>query len=250
MNKKTIVVVDDVDDNREFLEALLLDAGFAVQTFASSAELLRYAPSLRPAVLVLDIRMPDLTGTDLLKSLRAYDHLRDVPAVAVTANAAAGADVGYIASGFQAYVSKPIIDLNGFTDQVRALCHVDTTIKPMRVLVVDDTEDTRELLRVMLETLGHDVIEASNGEEAVQATVGQKPELVLMDLAMPVVDGFEATRRLRSLSQFQALPIIAISAFCSNREWVDRALRVGCTDCLPKPIEWEALAAALVRNAA
>lgn len=114
----------------------------------------------------------------------------------------------------------------------------------MRVLLVEDTDDSRELFRVMLERFGHEVIEATNGKEGIQAAISHKPDLVLMDLSMPEVDGFEATATLRSISSFTGLPIIAITAH-SQSQWRDRALRAGCNDYLLKPISPEDLSSTL-----
>ncbi len=97
----------------------------------------------------------------------------------------------------------------------------------MRVLFVEDTADSREVCRVMLETLGHEVIEATNGKEALRTAIKQSPDLVLMDLSMPEVDGFQAISALRSISSFNRIPIIAITAYPQSH-WRDKAEQAGC----------------------
>jgi two-component system cell cycle response regulator DivK len=114
----------------------------------------------------------------------------------------------------------------------------------MRVLLVEDTDDSRELFRIMLEDFGHEVIEATNGMEAVQAALSHDPQIVLMDLSMPGVDGFQAIAALRAISSFSHVPIIAITAH-SHAAWRDRAKEAGCDDYLVKPISPEELSAAL-----
>ena len=116
----------------------------------------------------------------------------------------------------------------------------------MCILVVDDTDDTRELYRSMLQKLGHQVIEAANGKEALRVAIKQSPDLILMDLSMPEVDGFQATSALRSISSFSKVPIIAITAYPPSH-WRERAEDVGCDAYLQKPFSPDDLSALLKR---
>jgi len=107
----------------------------------------------------------------------------------------------------------------------------------MKVLLVEDVEDSRGALRAMIERLGHQVIEATNGKEAVSASVDHKPDIVLMDLSMPVADGLQATAAIRAISQYpRQLPIIAITAFPESLS-EEKALKAGCDGYLRKPID-------------
>lgn len=102
------------------------------------------------------------------------------------------------------------------------------------ILVADDNEDCRMALRALLESLGYEVHEAADGEEAVEVALRVQPDLVLMDIMMPGVDGLEATRRLRSESEMDDTRIVAVSAM----EGACRASRsAGCDDCILKPID-------------
>lgn len=105
------------------------------------------------------------------------------------------------------------------------------------VLVVDDSADIREIIRMLLESKGHSVVEAVNGEEAVALALEISPSLILMDLSMPVLDGFDATRQIRSRSELSDVPVVAVSAYCDvhNRQ---KALAAGCVECVAKPINF------------
>ena len=107
------------------------------------------------------------------------------------------------------------------------------------VLVVDDADDIRELISLQLRWRGYEVIEATNGEQAVELAMRNHPGLILMDLSMPGMDGYEATRRIRALPGFVEVPIVAVSAFCDPCN-VHKALKAGCVECVSKPIDFSA----------
>lgn len=117
-----------------------------------------------------------------------------------------------------------------------------------RVLVAEDHADIRLMMKFMLKTKGHIVLEASNGREAVELAGSSFPDLILMDLSMPVLDGFEATRQIKSLEATRHIPIVAVSAHCNEPEGCRRALEAGCTDCVCKPVEWSSIESILSRH--
>ena len=113
---------------------------------------------------------------------------------------------------------------------------------PPVVLIAEDHEDSRDALRTLLEALGYLVLVAGNGAEAVDVARAAKPDLILMDMMMPSVDGFEATRTLRDDAAFARVPIVAITAMEGAREAVFEA---GCSDVVVKPIDIRAFLARL-----
>jgi two-component system cell cycle response regulator DivK len=104
------------------------------------------------------------------------------------------------------------------------------------VLLVEDVEDNRELARLLLEADGHTVWEAHNGQEALDHLTGPLPEVILMDLSLPILDGWEATRRLREQSRFDAVPIIALTAHAMAGD-SERVMGWGFDGYLSKPID-------------
>jgi len=108
------------------------------------------------------------------------------------------------------------------------------------VLIVDDNADTRVVVRWMLERWGCRVVEASDGREALEKTVEHRPDLVVMDLSMPVADGYEAVRAIRSREEFSALPVIAVTAF-DRAVARDEAEAAGFDHYLSKPIDFKRL---------
>lgn len=104
------------------------------------------------------------------------------------------------------------------------------------ILLVEDSDDIRLMLKLALEMKGYRVIEATNGKQAVEYALQKSPELILMDLTMPVMDGWEATRRLRQYDRLRDVPIVAVSAHASDHLG-EVAIKSGCNACIPKPVD-------------
>lgn len=105
------------------------------------------------------------------------------------------------------------------------------------VLLVEDTEDNRFMMRRLLEMSGYSVVEARNGEEAVQMAREKRPRLILMDLSLPIIDGLAATRRIRELPNFEHVPIVAVSAH-DTADFHAEAMAAGCNSYITKPIDF------------
>lgn len=114
------------------------------------------------------------------------------------------------------------------------------TDAPRTILVVDDFDDTRLLLRTWLQKKGFRVIEAENGNLAVAAAESSRPDLIIMDVEMPELDGLAATRKIRQLSHFQDLPIVAVSAYGAD-QYRDHAVAAGCDEYVSTPFDPEEL---------
>jgi CheY-like chemotaxis protein len=104
-----------------------------------------------------------------------------------------------------------------------------------RILVVEDNEDNRDVVVYRLKSMGYEILEASNGLEALKVTAQSKPDLIFMDLNMPVMDGWEATEALRKTEWGRELPIIALTAH-TDEEDRQKAFQVGCDDFVAKPV--------------
>lgn len=108
-----------------------------------------------------------------------------------------------------------------------------------KVLVVEDQTDLRKMMKILLEIHGFDVIEAADGYEAVEKAVDEFPDLILMDISMPVMDGLDSTRTIRLHKELNDVPIVAVTAY---GDFYDvRALDAGCTDVLHKPLDFALL---------
>lgn len=111
---------------------------------------------------------------------------------------------------------------------------------PLTILVVDDFDDTRLLLRTWLEKKGFRVLEAEDGIQAVNQAATGSPDLIIMDVEMPQLDGLNATRQIRQMKDLRTVPIVAVSAYGAD-QFREPALAAGCTEYVSTPFEPEAL---------
>src|SRR4029078_1295592 len=105
-----------------------------------------------------------------------------------------------------------------------------------RVLVVEDQEDNRQILRDLLANVGYEMIEAQDGEEALIAARTQSPDLILMDIQLPILDGYEATRRIKAQSDLRHIPIIVVTSYALSGD-EEKARAAGCDAYLAKPFD-------------
>ncbi len=111
---------------------------------------------------------------------------------------------------------------------------------PKRVLLVEDFEDSRTGLSKLLEIEGYEVIEATNGAQAIEFAISSKPDIILMDLSLPIIDGLTATKKIKEDASTRNIPIIALSAH--DMDDVQRMVTsVGCVDSMAKPVDFPAL---------
>jgi two-component system, cell cycle response regulator DivK len=103
-----------------------------------------------------------------------------------------------------------------------------------RILVVEDTEDNRKIVRDLLTSVGYELIEAIDGGEGVAMAQSERPDLILMDIQLPVIDGYEATRRIRAVPELAAVPIIAVTSYALSGDEA-KTREAGCTGYVAKP---------------
>ena len=104
-----------------------------------------------------------------------------------------------------------------------------------KILVVDDNQDSRELVIKILGRKNYSLLEAQDGEDALNKIISEKPDLVLMDISMPKMDGFEVTRILKTMDDFRDIPIVALTAHAMKGD-CEKALAAGCAGYITKPI--------------
>src|SRR5262245_44414243 len=199
------LVVDDDQAARELLENFFRKEGFRVVTAQSGPDAIRLARELKPAIATLDVMMPGMDGWAVLNQFKADPVLADVPVIMVTI--VDDRNLGY-ALGATDYLTKPI-DRERLAAVVRRYRRA-----PGRdsVLVVEDDAATRSLLRRLLEGEGWAVVEAENGRRGLEVFARARPALILLDLMMPEMDGFQFVAELKRTPEGRAVPIVVLTA--------------------------------------
>jgi CheY-like chemotaxis protein/nitrogen-specific signal transduction histidine kinase len=202
---RPILVVDDDPDSRELLQRTLESEGFTVVTASTGEEGLELARELKPALMTLDVLMPSMDGWSVLQEVKADPGLKDIPVMMISI--AGDKDLGYTLGAVEC-LTKPVDrdKLRQFAQQYA------TPAGAGRALVVDDDEGVRSLFRRSLAEGGWTVDEAENGAIALELARKKRPDLVLLDLMMPVMDGFEFVMHFRKLEGCTGTPIIVVTA--------------------------------------
>ncbi len=203
--KGTVLVIDDELTSRDLFMRFLAAEGFRPISAADGEEGIRLARTVHPDIILLDVLMPRVDGWAVLSALKADAALRDIPVVMVTMVDDDG--MGYML-GAAEFLTKPI-------DRDR-LAAVLGKYRPDRpacpVLVVEDDEATRQVLRRMLAGQGWVVVEAEDGRAALDRMTEDRPGLILLDLMMPGMDGFQFLAEMRQNEAWRSIPVVVMTA--------------------------------------
>jgi len=199
-----ILIVDDDATVRELVERHLERSGFTVVTASGGREGLRLVRELRPAAVTLDILMPDLDGWTVLAAIKGDPVLSGTPVVLMSI--VDQKNRGY-ALGAADYLVKPV-DRAKLVETLTGICGATAG----RVLLVDDDEVVRRSVCQALEPIGWKVTEAENGQAAVESLTATRPDVIILDLMMPKMDGFEFLDELRGQPDRQDIPVVVITA--------------------------------------
>jgi Amt family ammonium transporter len=224
----TVLVIDDDAAARDLVERMLRREGLRVICAASGEEGLQLARAYRPQVITLDVMMPELDGWTVLAQLKADPELATTPVIMLTM---VDDEQRGFALGAAEYLTKPV-DRERLVDAVTTIC--GPREGGSQILVVEDDPTTRDMLRRMLEREGWLVDEADNGETALGRIAERRPDLILLDLMMPRMDGFELIGALRSTNLWRSIPIVVLTAMdltLADRQrlngYVERVLQKG-----------------------
>jgi len=200
-----VLVVDDEDDSRVLMTQYLEEFGCQVITAERAEKGIELARRYRPDLITLDLLMPGMSGWDALRKIKADPEIRDIPVVVVSivASEARGRLLGALD-----IVTKPVER----EDLLRVLWRNLGRKRGARVLVVDDDPDTRVLLEDYLKAVGLEVTYASNGRDAFAALAKEVPDVILLDLMMPVMDGITFLDRLRKDPYHSGVPVIVLTS--------------------------------------
>jgi HAMP domain-containing protein/CheY-like chemotaxis protein/signal transduction histidine kinase len=252
---KRLLVVEDDEIERQSIVELLGHEDIEIATAATGAEALQTLLDRPFDCCVLDLRLPDMTGFELLEKLQAEPALRDIPIVVFTGKHLNADEESQLRTMAKSIVLKDVQSPERLFDETALFLHRVVTDLPetkrkmleklhasndvlrrRKVLIVDDDARNIFALTTMLENQEMDVVSATNGRQAIEL-IQNKPDInvVLMDIMMPEMDGYQTMREIRKDPQFGALPILALTAKAMKGDR-EKCLEAGASDYIAKPV--------------
>ena len=242
-----VLVVDDDGDTREMVSRHLRRAGYTTVEARDGDEALVRARVLTPGLVILDLLMPGLDGFEVLRTLRSEG--MTMPVVVLTGKTLVADEERILREGLARVVQKGGMALDAVLREAKRLLVARRVVESgrlPRILYVEDSAQNRDIVRRYLAGT-YEVIEAEDGEHGIERAVRDTPDLILMDLSLPRLDGWEATRRLKATASVKHIPVVALTAHAA-REDQTRATEAGCVDYITKPVERDVLLAAIKRH--
>ncbi len=243
-----ILIIEDNPTNMELMVYLLTAFGYTPLMAIDGANGVDTARETKPDLIICDIHLPKLDGYGVVDALKADPALRHIPVLAVTALAMVGDRERLLAAGFDGYIGKPIepdtfvAELESFLARPGAAPALpdETAADPVdarraTILIVDDHVLNREFLMALLGYGGHRLLQAANGAEGLAMVEAEVPDLVISDILMPNMDGYEFVTRLHANPATAQVPVIFYTATYREREANQMAQACGVRRVLPKP---------------
>jgi DNA-binding response OmpR family regulator len=222
-----ILVVEDDRDIAELIGHHLTESGYQVKVAGRAKEALEQARADRPDLITLDIYLPDADGFTVMQELKNDPGTAHIPIVIVSVMP--DQHEGY-RLGAVDYLTKPI-------DPLRLVASINRVLHgPGKVLVVDDDRDTRDLLQAALEARGFSVVLTASGKRAIVLARQEEPDLILLDLKLPGMDGYEVLQRLKNSQDTADIPVMVITGSLTDEELKRaRVLSLGAARFMTKP---------------
>jgi CheY-like chemotaxis protein len=234
----TVLVVDDDPISRDLIQRALSRQGLHIEVAGDGEQALRLAKQLRPDAITLDVIMPGMDGWAVLSALKADPDLAEIPVILLSF--VGNKSLGF-ALGASDYLTKPVDGkrlaalLNKYRRDQDGVASNNLTCQ---ILIVEDDVVTREILRSVLETQGWAVTEADNGRAALDRLKVARPHLILLDLMLPEMDGFELIGEIRKSHSGDPIPIVVITGKnltpAESQQlngYVERVLQKGVYSC-------------------
>ncbi|MFP5391417.1 MAG: EAL domain-containing protein [Gammaproteobacteria bacterium] len=246
-----ILIIEDNATNMELMVYLLSAFGYTPLSAADGLSGVTAARENKPDLIICDVHLPKLDGYGVVAALKRDPELAHIPVLAVTALAMVGDRERLLEAGFDGYIGKPI-EPDTFVTELEAFLKEEAATAPeagapdgarrqATILIVDDHVLKREFLMTLLGYGGHRLIEAADGVEGLKRVEEERPDLVISDILMPNMDGYEFVTRLHENPATAELPVIFYTATYREREANRLAQACGVRWVLPKPSEPEVI---------
>jgi CheY-like chemotaxis protein len=222
-------VVDDDPATRTFVRFILEEEGYDVLTASSGSEALTQAASEQPDIITLDILMPEIDGFHVLDELKQNPVTADIP-VCITSIIEEKAK-GYRLGALD-YITKPF-DREDLLEAIAGILNPEAPAEEVRILIAEDDLAIIELVEVTLRSEGYEILTATDGVAALEILRREQPDLVLLDIMIPRLDGYDFIRQAKADPRTTEIPLLVLSVRSLERD-INYALRLGADKYLVK----------------
>ena len=242
-----ILIVDDDVPTLNLLKESVQQAGFNPVAESHSSQVMGKIENINIDLAIIDLDMPEINGFDLIKLIKSKPAYARLPIVIYTGKENIDEDLKMIDGMFVDLLRKSSTNIEDLQDVVTAM--IDKFDEPsspeevkekkdtVKILLVEDYKHSQIIVTRLLKKNNFDsIVVVENGQEALDQVKEQRYDLILMDMQMPVMNGFEATQKIRMLEEYKNTPIIALTAFAMKGDR-EKCLEAGATDYIPKPID-------------
>jgi two-component system cell cycle response regulator len=242
MADRTVLVIEDDPLNMKLVNAILGRGNYRVIQSMDAETGIMLAREHRPGLILMDIQLPGLDGLSATRLIKQDAGLMNTPVVALTSYAMEGDREKAMEAGCSDYITKPI-DTRSFLDRIARVARQDEKGRTSKggkymkkIMIVDDEPLNIKLLAARLNQGKYDIITTYSGEEALEKVFEFLPDLILLDIMMPGLDGYEVARRLKGDPRTSDIPIIMITTL-DDADDKHKALEVGADEFLNKPVD-------------
>ncbi|RKY99983.1 MAG: hypothetical protein DRQ13_01285 [Ignavibacteriae bacterium] len=242
-----ILVVDDDLPTLNLMKEVVEQAGFNPVAESDSTKVMNTIENLNLDLAIIDLDMPEINGIQLIEMIKSKKPFVNLPIIIYTGKENYEEDVKRIDGLFEDLLHKSSTNIEDLQETVTAMINrYDEPSTPeevkeqkdtIKILLVEDYKHSQIIVTRLLKKNNFEtIVVVENGQEALDAAKEQKYDLILMDMQMPVMNGFEATRKIRELENYKDTPIVALTAFAMKGDR-EKCLDAGATDYIPKPID-------------
>jgi len=243
----SILCVDDDVPTLNLVKQAIEAAGFIAIAENVSFNVMNLIKDKDIDLAIIDLDMPDPNGFELIKTIKADKKYANVPIIIYTGKENYGEDLKNIEGLFEDLLDKRSTNIEDLADTINKMINryetpppVEEVIKKdnvIKVLLAEDYKHSQIIVTRLLKKNGFEnVIVVENGEDAVKMATQEKFDIILMDMQMPIMNGFEATEKIREMPEYRDTPVIALTAFAMKGDR-EKCLEAGATDYIPKPID-------------
>lgn len=234
-----ILIVEDSRTQAKQLEEIVKQLGYHVCVAYSGREALSFLEKQKPVIVISDILLPDIDGYELCKQMKSDDKLKDIAVILLTQLSDPKEIIRGLACGADDFIIKPYNEeflLARIHATLAAKTRQDIASKLVSVLIVEDSPTQAEQLRYLLEEKGYAVMIAANGKEGLALAKEFKPTIIISDIVMPVMDGYEFTQKVKTDKELHDIPIILITGL-TDTKYASRTATVAADGYFTKPYD-------------